>query len=147
MFRSTKTYDHNIGLSACFRQFRAKSHCRFLHGYALAFRFEFEAATLDENGWVVDFGSLKPLKAALEELFDHKTLVAQDDPNLDWYQEAHRRGILDMQTVEAMGVEAFAKLAYELASHLLPEAAIGRVRVAKVECREHAGNSAIYIPD
>ena len=144
MFRSTKTYDHNIGLSAAFRQHRAKSHCRFLHGYALAFRFEFEAATLDENGWVVDFGSLKPLKAALEEIFDHKTLVAKDDPQIDWYQEAHRRGIIDMQPVDAMGVEAFAKLAYDLATALIQD---GRVRVAKVECREHAGNSAIYEPE
>lgn len=32
---STKTYGHNIGLSAVFRQPHADSHCRFLHGYSL----------------------------------------------------------------------------------------------------------------
>jgi 6-pyruvoyltetrahydropterin/6-carboxytetrahydropterin synthase len=38
-----KTYGHELGLSACFRQHRAKSHCRFLHGYPLSFTFTFAA--------------------------------------------------------------------------------------------------------
>lgn len=46
-YKSTKLYGHEIGLSAAFRQWRAESHCRFLHGYALAVRFEFEADELD----------------------------------------------------------------------------------------------------
>ncbi|HEX2555077.1 MAG TPA: hypothetical protein VHL98_15360, partial [Microvirga sp.] len=42
IYRSTKVYDHNEGLSCCFRQWRAThSHCRLLHGYALAFKFVF----------------------------------------------------------------------------------------------------------
>lgn len=146
-YRSTKTYEHSAGLSACFRQWRAKSHCRFLHGYALSFRFEFEAEQLDENGWVIDFGSLKALKALLEETFDHQTLVAQDDPHLNWYQEGARLGILQFRMVRAMGVEAFAHMAWEMADDLIYEQGHGdRVRVASVECREHPGNSAIYIP-
>ena len=36
VWRSTKTYGHEEGLSCCFRQWRAThSHCRLLHGYAL----------------------------------------------------------------------------------------------------------------
>ena len=35
MYRSSKTYGHEIGLSAAFRQWRAQSHCRLIHGYAL----------------------------------------------------------------------------------------------------------------
>ena len=39
-YYSTKTYGHNIGLSAVFRQPNADhSHCHFLHGYSLAFKF------------------------------------------------------------------------------------------------------------
>lgn len=48
-YLSTKTYGHEVGLSATFRQWRAKSHCRLLHGYSLSFRFEFEANTLDDK--------------------------------------------------------------------------------------------------
>ena len=69
-FRSTKTFGHHLGLSACFRQHRAESHCRLLHGYALQIKLTFEADTLDVRNWVVDFGALKPLRKRFEELFD-----------------------------------------------------------------------------
>ena len=71
-YYSTKTYGHNIGLSACFRQPNAHSHCKFLHGYSLQFKFTFSCDSLDERNWVVDFGGLKPLKAWLENTFDHQ---------------------------------------------------------------------------
>jgi 6-pyruvoyltetrahydropterin/6-carboxytetrahydropterin synthase len=149
-FRSTKTYTHAIGLSACFRQWRAKSHCRFLHGYALQIRLEFEADRLDDNGWVVDFGSLKPLRARLEEHFDHRLLVAADDPELPWLREAHRRGIADIVVVDAVGCERFAEIVYRIATGWLYEQGSGsppRCRVALVEVAEHGGNSAIYTPE
>ena len=58
-FNSTKI----IELGSCaFRQPRAKSHCRFIHGYRLVAKFWFSCNELDENNWVVDFGSLKGLK-------------------------------------------------------------------------------------
>src|SRR4051812_22439004 len=84
-FGSTKTYPHSIGLSCCFRQWRAlHSHCRFLHGYALQVKLTFVAQTLDERNWVVDFGGLKDIKERLTELLDHKTIVARDDPEIEW---------------------------------------------------------------
>src|SRR5918993_5827328 len=83
LYRSTKTYDHTEGLSCCFRQWRAShSHCRLVHGYALAFKFVFATFELDERNWCFDFGGLKPVKAWLKDLFDHTMLVAQDDPEL-----------------------------------------------------------------
>jgi 6-pyruvoyltetrahydropterin/6-carboxytetrahydropterin synthase len=80
MHYSTKTYGAEVGLSSCFRQHKAQSHCRLLHGYAMSFSFKFGALVLDERNWVVDFGGLKGLKAILEETFDHKTIIAEDDP-------------------------------------------------------------------
>lgn len=59
---STKQYGHELGLSCAFRQWKADSHCKYIHGYALAFKFKFETDTLDSNNWVVDFGNLKELK-------------------------------------------------------------------------------------
>ena len=58
-FISTKTYNHNIGLSCAFRQWRAKhSHCKYMHGYALSVRINFKGQLNDRN-WVYDFGDLK----------------------------------------------------------------------------------------
>lgn len=109
-YLSTKTYGHEVGLSATFRQWRAKSHCRLLHGYSLSFRFEFEANTLDDKNWVVDFGGLKELRAILEDTFDHKTVVAADDPELEWFREAARRGLADIVVLPAVGCEKFAEI-------------------------------------
>ena len=64
-------YGHDIGLSCAFRQPNADSHCKYIHGYSLSFNFVFTCLHLDENNWVVDFGSLKSLKNWLQETFDN----------------------------------------------------------------------------
>jgi hypothetical protein len=45
-YQVTKTYGHELGLSCVFRQHRANTHCKHLHGYALAFDIVFEAKHL-----------------------------------------------------------------------------------------------------
>ncbi|MBX3490889.1 6-carboxytetrahydropterin synthase [Parvibaculum sp.] len=143
-YRSTKTWPHAVGLSCAFRQWRAESHCRFMHGYALSVRVEFEADQLDERNWVVDFGGLKTFKAWLEATFDHKTLVAADDPDLEWFTLGASTGVIDLLVVPATGCEAFARLILERAEAWLAEHdTSGRCRVARVELREHDGNGAI----
>jgi 6-pyruvoyltetrahydropterin/6-carboxytetrahydropterin synthase len=142
---STKTYDHNVGLSAAFRQWRAESHCRFIHGYSLAIRLEFEAEQLDVRNWVVDFGSLKSFKGWLEDTFDHKTLVAEDDPEYDTFVELDRKGLIQMVTVPATGCEAFSKMIFEAAEVWLQDNGYSpRAWIRSVEIKEHGGNSAIY---
>lgn len=144
-YRSTKTYTNDIGLSAVFRQWRADSHCNMLHGYALGFRFEFEATHLDGRNWVIDFGRLKRLKAELEAMFDHKCVIAEDDPELEFFRMADARGLLHLKVVPAVGCEAFARMAFVMAEQLLVKTGQApRVRVASVECKEHGANSAIY---
>lgn len=144
-FRSTKTYTHSVGLSCAFRQWRAESHCRFLHGYALEIRFEFIADQLDNNNWAVNFGGLKSLKSWLENLLDHKTLVAADDPHYDYFHFLHNAGVIDMRTVQATGCEALARYIFDYAKTWLAENGYSpRCALASVEVREHAGNSAIY---
>lgn len=144
-FRSTKTYGHEAGLSACFRQWRAESHCRLLHGYALSVRVEFEADELDCRNWVVDFGSLKSFKGWLEDTFDHTMLVAEDDPKKEDLFLLQAAGLARIVTVEATGCEAFAKLIYEAAEIWLHDNGYTpRCRIKSVEVREHGANSAIY---
>ncbi len=145
MFSVTKTYGHDLGISAAFRQWRAESHCRFIHGYALAFAFVFQAQQLDKNGWVLDFGALKPLKERLLAQFDHKTLVAEDDPQFERLKQAHMSGLVDLRIMDRVGCEAFAKWAHGAATVVLE--GIGeswRVRCAVVEVSEHGANSATF---
>lgn len=144
MYVSTKTFGFDRGFAVAYRQWRAESHCRLLHGYALGFRFEFEADTLDVRNWVVDFGSLT-LKHKLEDWFDHTTLVAQDDPELARFQEMHKAGLIKMTVVEATGCEALSKFLFDYTTDWIKENGYApRVRVRRVEVMEHSANSAWY---
>lgn len=147
-FVSTKTWGHEVGLSCAFRQWRSgHSHCRFLHGYALAVRLEFEADCLDERNWVVDFGGLKDLKTLLQDTFDHKTVIAEDDPCLDWFHRAHEQGLLDLVIVQAVGCERFAELVWHMGNDWLKRQGLSdRCKLTMAEVREHGANSAVYRP-
>lgn len=144
-YRSTKTFGHNLGLSACFRQWKAESHCHLLHGYALQIHIEFAAQELDVRNWVVDFGSLKSLKGLLEDTFDHTLLVAEDDPKRADLEALDAIGLARVVIVPATGCEAFAKLIYQATEVWLKDNGYApRCWVASVEVREHGANSAIY---
>lgn len=154
-YQSTKRYGHEQGLSATFRQHRALSHCNLLHGYALAFTLIFEAEALDGRNWVVDFGALKAVKQGLVDGFDHKTVIAADDPLLPDFQRLAVAGGIDLAVVPDVGCEAFARSVYAwvaswLELHYLPslkEAGIKpphNLKLVSCECAEHGANSAIY---
>ena len=141
VYGSTKRY--TPGFSCAFAQWRADSHCKYLHGYALEFKFWFEADTLDARHWVVDFGGLKPLKSWLEHTFDHTTLVAIDNPNLEYYKEMASKGLIQLREVFATGCEETARIVFEYTEMWLKDAGYGdRCRIMKVEVSEHDGNAA-----
>lgn len=145
---STKTYTHNAGLSCAFRQWRANSHCKFLHGYALQVEITFGAHELDENGWVMDFGGLKYVKELLETYFDHKTCIALDDPFLGVFKQLNEQELIQLRIFEnGVGCEAFARFIYKEADFHIQDATERRVFVQAVSVREHEGNRAIFIRD
>ena len=145
MYYVTKTYGHELGLSACFRQWKAESHCHFLHGYPLSFKFTFGAEVLDKNNWVIDFGGLKEIKAFLVDKFDHKLLIARDDPKLEQLMDLVGEGLADPTIIPAVGCEGFAKYVFTYVDEWLHFTDHSpRVMLCQVEVREHGGNSAIY---
>lgn len=146
-FYSTKDYP-NLG-PVCYRQWRAESHCNLLHGYSLSFHFEFGSDELDVRNWIVDFGSLRPLKDKLEEWFDHTLLVAEDDPNKADFERLGHLGLAKITYVENTGCEAISDFLYDYVNEqFLPIHGYGsRVWCTKVEVREHSNNSAMRCGD
>ena len=141
-YQVIKTYGNERGLSCAFRQWRADSHCRLIHGYSLGFRFTFEAKTLDDKNWVYDFGDMGFVKEFLEDNFDHILMVAIDDPrkqdlyNLD--------GIAEIRELPVVGCEAFAEYVYSYVNREVEQQTTGRVKLVSVECFEHGANSALF---
>lgn len=148
-FTDTKTYGNSVGLSCCFRQWRAESHCSQIHGYALGFRFVFGATHLDDKGWVCDFGALKELKKNLENDFDHVLAVAGDDPQLEVFKKLAEAGVARVAMFpNGVGCERFAQRAFGFARQVVDKVyPDGRVFVMSAECFEHDGNSATYHED
>jgi 6-pyruvoyltetrahydropterin/6-carboxytetrahydropterin synthase len=140
-FKSTKRF---TGFPCTHRQWRADSHCRFVHGYSREFFFEFASNELTKEGWVVDFGGLKKLKTWLESVFDHTFLVAQDDPELEAFKELDSRGAILLRILPNPGMEGTALYVYEEASKILESLYGKRAWITKVEVRENDKNSAIY---
>ena len=144
-YYSTKNYDHNEGLSCAFRQWRAThSHCRLIHGYALAVKFTFGCKKLDDRNWVQDFGGLKDIKKWLKHMFDHTLVVAKDDPEIERFKELEKNDIVDLRIIPAVGCEKFAEFIYDYVAKIIKDESQGRVWLDSVEVREHGANSAIY---
>lgn len=143
LFRSTKRF---TGFPCTHRQWKAESHCRFVHGYSREFYFEFAASELTQEGWVVDFGGLKEIKNWLDEVFDHTFLVAQDDPELESFKELDKKGLIQLRVLPNPGMEGTALYVYEQASKLLEKLYGKRAWITKVEVRENEKNSAFYLP-
>jgi 6-pyruvoyltetrahydropterin/6-carboxytetrahydropterin synthase len=149
-FQSTKIFD---GFSTVFRQWKAEgTHCKFLHGYGVSFKVWFEG-DLDEKNWVWDFGGMKRAKGTIDGknpkewmdyMFDHTTLIAEDDPFLNAFIEMGNAGAAQIRILPSVGAEQFAKYVFEKLNIFVQEETNGRVKVIRVEFAEHNKNTAVY---
>ena len=138
-FQSTKLFD---GYSCVFRQWKAEgTHCRFLHGYGVSFRVWFEGE-LDHRNWVWDFGGMKRAKgtidgmnpkAWMDYMFDHTTVVAEDDPFINAFKQMETAGVAQIRILPAVGAEQFAKFIFEKLNAFVHVETDSRVKVVKVE--------------
>jgi 6-pyruvoyltetrahydropterin/6-carboxytetrahydropterin synthase len=149
-YSSTKVYD---GFSTVFRQWKAEgTHCKYLHGYGVSFKVFFEGE-LDDRNWVFDFGGMKRAKTLidgkqpkewLDWLLDHTVIIAEDDPELEAFEDMDAQGIIQLRVLPATGAERFAEYLFKKLNAFVQEETQGRVRVVKIEFREHEKNNAIY---
>lgn len=149
LYTVTKTFSPDKGYPCVFRNWRAKSHCRFFHGYDLIFTVTFgcEEHYLTEEGWVIDFGGFKYMKDCLDEHFDHKCVVADDDPLKEEMVQLHENDGIDMITMPAVGCEAFSRFLFKLAQEQLKIMNRSNVvRIISAECREHGANAGGVVP-
>lgn len=147
MYFITKTLNPNKGYSCVFRQWHASSHCRWLHGYDLIFSVTIEADTLSSEGWVFDLGNFGLLKDRIEQHFDHKVIIAEDDPIRDELKALSERDIASITILPSVGIEAFAMwLAVETTDLLMRTGHLDRCRVRSASVSEHGGSTGGYIP-
>ncbi|MFZ9035475.1 MAG: 6-pyruvoyl trahydropterin synthase family protein [Francisellaceae bacterium] len=140
------------GFSCCFRQWHADhSHCRFLHGYAIAFRLYFKAQTLDKHNWVWDFGWLKnpallidgmTAKAWFSHMFDHTVILEKNDPALDQFRALDHQGLLQLRVIDKFSCEGMAELVLNKVGRLIREETDARVCLYRVDAIENNKSQA-----
>jgi len=150
-YQSSKVFD---GFSTVFRQWRAENtHCRFLHGYGISFKVYFEGE-LDHRNWVWDFGGMKRAKTQIDGMspkvwmdymFDHTVVMAEDDPELETFQDMDSRGIIQLRIIPAVGAESFASYLFKKLDDFVQEETNGRVKIIKIKFMEHGKNAAYYV--
>ena len=150
-FQSSKVFD---GFSTVFRQWKADgTHCSYLHGYAMEIKVYFEGE-LDHRNWVWDFGGMKRAKGKIDGynpkewfdyMFDHTTVISQDDPFLPQFKLMHEERIIQLRVIPSVGAEQFAKYVYEKVNEFVSKETEGRVYVTRVDVAENHKNAASYI--
>lgn len=146
-YKYTSTKEYVDQFPCAYKQWKADTHCNLNHGYSFSFKFYFGANQLDKRGWVIDYGGLKELKGILETQFDHKTIIAEDDPDLELYKDLDKKGILKLTILPAMGCELIADMLYKFINTVyipdfLGKSEAERVWCYKVEVRETQSNMA-----
>ena len=143
-FKSSK----RIGpISTGHRQWKDDGHCRFIHGYGRYVEFTFACNERDESGWVMDFGNLKSVRKWLEREWDHRLLVAHDDPQIRLLEVLNDHGVAYLNIMPkgyGPGIEDSCKYVYDKVNPMIKEITDGRVWIEKVRVYEHENNWAEY---
>lgn len=148
MYRVEKYID---GFSTCFRQWNASSHCRFLHGYAIAFRLYFKAEVLDQCNWVWDFGWMRDSRFQVDQMtvdnwfsymFDHTVVLSEQDPALDEFITLEQKGLIRLRTLPFFSCEGIAKFVLDKLNPLIQKASKNRASLYRVDVIENRYNCA-----
>ena len=149
-YKYTSTKEYIDEFPCAYKQWKADTHCSLNHGYAFSMKFYFGANELDKRGWVIDYGGLKELKQILKDQFDHRTLIAVDDPDLEKFKQLEKDGILKLTILPGMGCEKIADMLYKFVNGVfIPdyfgEGEADRVWCYKVSVRETQSNMAFRV--
>jgi 6-pyruvoyltetrahydropterin/6-carboxytetrahydropterin synthase len=80
----------------------------------------------------------------MDYMFDHTTIIAEDDPGIGGFKTMDQLGIIQLRIISATGAEQFAKYIFEKLNTFVKSETEGRVKVKRVEFMENAKNTAIY---
>ena len=143
-YKSTK----KLGpISVGHRQWKDQGHCAWVHGYGRYIQFTFEGE-LDHRQWVMDFGDLKDVKKWIEAEWDHRVLIASDDPLLPQLKELESHGGINLNILPDgyyPGIEESCRYLYDELNPMIKKKTNNRVEITRVEVWEHENNHAEYV--
>lgn len=143
MLTCSKTYKD---IPFAHRQPLHKGHCSKIHGHNWSIIIEFEATELDANGFVVDFGNLKYIKAFIDDHLDHACLFSKEDSQVHALSNSEFKGLFKILWVDNASCEGIAQFLYEAFSELIKVQENGRVSIRSLKLYEDEKNFVTYTP-
>ena len=128
------------------RQPLHKGNCSKIHGHNWSIIIEFEAKELDANGFVVDFGNLKYIKAFIDEHLDHACLFSKEDSQVQDLSQSEFNDLFKILWVDNASCEGIAQFLFETFSQLVKEKEAGRVYIRSLKLYEDEKNFVSYAP-
>lgn len=145
MFKIQKDFGE---FPAAHRQPFHSGHCAQIHGHNWRFVAELTSDTLDENGFVFDFGQFAEIKEWLRHNFDHTLLLQENDPHIVLLTETLGKMGIEIARIivkPSVSCEGLAEEFYDrLCTFLVSQGTASRVSVSKVIVYEDGKNSASY---
>jgi 6-pyruvoyl-tetrahydropterin synthase len=124
--------------------------CSSVHGYDRDVEFTF-AGDVDDMGWIVPFGELKPIKQFLEYYFDHVTVLPANDPRIDDIPDTLRQPGQIFGTLRVLpsgvSMEMSSLFIWEHVNAYIYNITNGRCYVERVRVYEHDRNDAMVEVD
>lgn len=134
------------------RNHRAPTHCAKVHGYARTVELTISCHKMAEQDWVIDLGDLKDVRKWIEEQWDHRLLLSDDDPHLDEFLYMEKLGLLDTNVLPSEkgwgpSLEQSCKFLADHINPILKEKTSGRCFLTKVEIWEKTDNRSFLTID
>lgn len=126
------------------RQWRHEGHCSRIHGHNWSIEVVFQCESLDENGFVVDFGNLKFLRDWIDENLDHACLLSEDDPEMDRFEQMQNDNLIQITTVNNASCEGIAKHIFDVFDEMIRSKTSQRAWVCRIELYEDSNNKVSY---
>lgn len=128
------------------RQHLHQGHCSLIHGHNWGITLTFACSQTDANGFVVDFGNLKYLKAWIDENLDHACLFNEADPAKEQLLATSGQ-LFKTYILPNCSSEGLAQHLYEIFDAMVRKETSERVWITEIEIEEDSKNSASYRPD
>jgi len=142
MLTCRKTY---CDIPFAHRQHCHDGHCALVHGHNWTIHLTFACSAPDANGFVVDFGRLKYLKAWIDEHLDHACVLNRDDPERERLLRA-MEGLVKPYIVPNCSCEGLCVHLHAIFDAMVREHTGGRAWISGIEIEEDSKNSATYRP-
>lgn len=140
MLTCRKTY---ADIPFAHRQHCHDGRCALIHGHNWTFHITFACSELNQDGFVVDFGKLKYLKAWIDEHLDHACVLNHDDPLREQIVSACPQAY-KIYLIDSCSCEGIATHLFKAFDAMVRHETQGRAWVQAVTVEEDSKNSATF---